>query len=116
MKKLLLLVLLIPVVACSTELWTELYSESIYRSAPQTMQDTYYGTAAVGLSFSMLDVYVISHRYTLTPEGYFDMGPGVRKTFQVSDISLSPFGEILFQKDSSMGVKIGLFASYRRKL
>jgi hypothetical protein len=116
MKKLLLIVLLLTASAWSAELWSELYSEDIYRSEAQSMKDTYYGTAAVGLSFSAFDAYIITHRYTLTQEGCLDVGPGIRKSIQISDISLNPFGEVLFQKDSNIGMKIGIFISYRRKL
>jgi len=115
MKKL-LFVLLVPVFACATELWSELYSESVYRSEVQSMKDTYYGTVAVGVSFSKLDIYAISHRYMLTSDGCFDVGPGIRKPVQLHSLFLSPFGEILFQKDSDVGVKVGVLACYRRKL
>ena len=115
MKKL-LLILLLPVFAYSTELWSELYSESIYRSEMSFMKDTYYGTLAAGVSFATFDAYIISHRFTLTKDGCFDVGPGIRKSIQVKDLSINPFGEVLFQKDSNIGVKVGMFISYRRKI
>jgi hypothetical protein len=80
------------------------------------MKDTYYGTMAVGVSFQKVDIYAISHRYMLTSDGCFDVGAGIRKPVQLNNLFLSPFGEILFQKDSDIGVKIGVFATYRKKL